>query len=333
MPKKRNFLGGMQNYDPKTGEYTKDSSGSSKKEETIKKNYPVNESVEEKPIKQFASFGKSSFNSVNSGYDGYSMSNRAREAYDKGEKPYSKWTKEDIIDSLPEEYRGELKKIPTDTLRAVFLKRTSWHHTGKYFNKTNFYSINEDVNVGEFLEEREADKIKERNDKQLEKEFNALSEEEKQKVYDDYNKQRYEAILHELEIKKKVALEFMKENKTPTEFEFLLSTLKSDNPFKIVRKEKGGIYDTEQILHYTDKPKLVKPPKWYDPDKIDSYTIEGSYYDNVDRDSMWGDLYPLGKVPTYADREKGLEHFFTKGDKMYDKELDKIMTWNGKEWE
>ena len=34
---------------------------------------------------------------MNSGYDGYSMSKRAVEAYGNGEKPYSKWKKSDIV--------------------------------------------------------------------------------------------------------------------------------------------------------------------------------------------------------------------------------------------
>ena len=33
---------------------------------------------------------------MNSGYSGYSMSNRAVEAYESGEKPLSKWTKTEI---------------------------------------------------------------------------------------------------------------------------------------------------------------------------------------------------------------------------------------------
>ena len=32
-----------------------------------------------------------------SGYNGYSMSNNAVEAYDSGKKPFSKWTKLDFL--------------------------------------------------------------------------------------------------------------------------------------------------------------------------------------------------------------------------------------------
>ena len=46
------------------------------------------------------------FGNMNSGYSGYSMSNRAREAYDDGEKPLSKWSKAEIIEAV-EEYAEE----------------------------------------------------------------------------------------------------------------------------------------------------------------------------------------------------------------------------------
>ncbi len=38
----------------------------------------------------------------NSGYTGFSMSNRAAEAYTNGEKPYSKWTKREILEKVRE---------------------------------------------------------------------------------------------------------------------------------------------------------------------------------------------------------------------------------------
>lgn len=37
---------------------------------------------------------------MNSGYDGYRMSNRAVAAYDYGEMPLSKWTKKEIINRI-----------------------------------------------------------------------------------------------------------------------------------------------------------------------------------------------------------------------------------------
>ena len=85
------------------------------------------------------------------GYKGYSMSNNAVEAYLDGEKPMSKWTKTDIIGAIKELVENEelivkfsiekLKKIPLNTLKDLCLNRSSWHHTSKHYNKTDFYSI------------------------------------------------------------------------------------------------------------------------------------------------------------------------------------------------
>lgn len=82
---------------------------------------------------------------MNSGYSGYSMSNRAVEAYEDGEMPLSKWSKEKIIREVVEYdhfTKEELKKYTKKVLTEYFLERSSWHHTGKFCNETDFYSIN-----------------------------------------------------------------------------------------------------------------------------------------------------------------------------------------------
>ena len=86
---------------------------------------------------------------MNSGYHGFSMSNRAVEAYNNGEKPFSKWTKQDILDVI-EEYKQdtvfyELAKVRAGVLKAHLLRKNSWHHTGKFCNCTVFYSIDFDL--------------------------------------------------------------------------------------------------------------------------------------------------------------------------------------------
>ena len=90
---------------------------------------------------------------MNSGYHGFSMSNRAVEAYNNDEKPFSKWTKQDILDVI-EEYKQEsddptvfyeLAKVRADVLKAHLLHKSSWHHTGKFCNCTDFYSIDFDL--------------------------------------------------------------------------------------------------------------------------------------------------------------------------------------------
>lgn len=88
------------------------------------------------------------------GYIGYSMSERAALAYSDGEKPFSKWTKKDIINVIKEEaadpssyYKIDnnvimaLEKTPVKTLKNAVLSCTSWHHTSSYYNHTNFYTV------------------------------------------------------------------------------------------------------------------------------------------------------------------------------------------------
>lgn len=79
------------------------------------------------------------------GYNGYSMSNNAVEAYREGEKPLPKWTKVDILDELSEEQRLAAVRISLSTLRELFLEYRGWHHTSSRYNRTDFYAIREDL--------------------------------------------------------------------------------------------------------------------------------------------------------------------------------------------
>lgn len=80
-------------------------------------------------------------------YVGQRMSERAVMAYEDGEKPLSKWTKSDIVELVLEKRNDfeekELNKYNKESLKA-FLTCSSWHHTGSYFNNTDFYSLDED---------------------------------------------------------------------------------------------------------------------------------------------------------------------------------------------
>lgn len=84
------------------------------------------------------------------GYNGWSMSNNAVEAYSNGEKPLSKWTKADIFDTIEEQEVElkcsieKLKKLPIKVLKEICLIYSSWHHTSNHYNKTDFYSLDVD---------------------------------------------------------------------------------------------------------------------------------------------------------------------------------------------
>lgn len=86
------------------------------------------------------------------GYSGYSMSNNAVAAYEDGEMPLSKWTKSAILSELAElDYSQEIqdvaKKLTVAQLKDIFLFKSSWHHTSKMYNRTDFYSVNPDVSM------------------------------------------------------------------------------------------------------------------------------------------------------------------------------------------
>lgn len=88
------------------------------------------------------------------GYRGYSMSNNAVYAYENGEKPLSKWTKSDIIESIQDAIDDEIvelkitieevKKLPAKVLKSEFLEKSSWHHTSNHYNRTDFYRVDLD---------------------------------------------------------------------------------------------------------------------------------------------------------------------------------------------
>lgn len=82
------------------------------------------------------------------GYCGYSMSNNAVAAYQNGEKSLSKWSKSDILSAIhriaPKKAKM-LEFVRLDILRSHFLYESSWHHTSSKYNRTKFYSIDEDA--------------------------------------------------------------------------------------------------------------------------------------------------------------------------------------------
>lgn len=92
------------------------------------------------------------------GYNGWSMSNNAVQAYEDGEKPLSKWTKKTFIDIIAdmtgkdeEEVKKALKPYAVSTLRSQLLGLSSWHHTSSHYNRTNFYSIETLETLDEFI--------------------------------------------------------------------------------------------------------------------------------------------------------------------------------------
>lgn len=121
---------------------------------------------------------------MNKGYHGYSMSKRAASAYINGEKPLSRWTKKAIIDAISEweETNSRLmtvdvNKMTRDDLIDRYIRYSSWHHTSKMINVTEFYQLSDTILIAD-SREMTADEIKSRDD-MISDQINAEEEVEK----------------------------------------------------------------------------------------------------------------------------------------------------------
>lgn len=93
-------------------------------------------------------------------YIGKRMSERAFNAYQEGAKPLSKWMKKEILDLVKEvrpDLVEKLSKVRKEELAKVCLIQTSWHHTGSFYNKTDFYEFDE--NSVEEITDSEIEKL------------------------------------------------------------------------------------------------------------------------------------------------------------------------------
>lgn len=84
------------------------------------------------------------------GYNGWSMSNNAVQAYEDGEMPLSKWTKKTLVyelsnapDTEPEEVAKVLKPYPLKEVKDKCLVYAGWHHTSSRYNRTAFYALDD----------------------------------------------------------------------------------------------------------------------------------------------------------------------------------------------
>lgn len=81
------------------------------------------------------------------------MSVNALIAHENGERPWSEWRKGDFDGVFVGNLQSFLKKLTLKELKTYLLRRSSCHHTGKYFNKTEFFEISADA-VEEFTAEK-----------------------------------------------------------------------------------------------------------------------------------------------------------------------------------
>lgn len=72
-----------------------------------------------------------------------SMSVNAAIAYENGERPISKWRKDDILNGLGRELVAALNldRYPAAFLKEMYLQPVAWHHTSRHYNVTDFYAL------------------------------------------------------------------------------------------------------------------------------------------------------------------------------------------------
>ena len=75
------------------------------------------------------------------GYCGKKMSNNAVAAYAAGEKPLSRWTKKEVLEEISTYSDCDFSKLTKAEILDNFFAHSSWHHTGMFYNCTDFYSM------------------------------------------------------------------------------------------------------------------------------------------------------------------------------------------------
>lgn len=108
------------------------------------------------------------------GYKGYSMSNNAVRAYEDGEMPISKWTRQAVIDWIADDLETDSSNIKLLKRYKDYLYYVSWHHTSKYYNRTEFFRVEYTLDEIQVNDQSALDRVK---SKEIKKEIDKLSEE------------------------------------------------------------------------------------------------------------------------------------------------------------
>jgi len=268
------------------------------------------------------------------GYDGYSMSNNARDAYERGEMPKSKWTTKEILDNIAvidPEKAELLKGVKLPVLRMYALENTGWHHTSSMYNVTDFYGISEDF-VENLTPERAA-------------ELKAMDVDEKQEAkfyrgdfdYIEWTGSRQHPKANPVHLKNVTI-----EERGSTYY------VRDDSGKLLVKKRIGS--NGTSVVNYEERAAQKRAGIEYDRQRFDSSSKEAldflgakfseedgfTYnYGDFERSSS-GNIYKLGRKPSRADYENGLEKFFKDGEiraNVNERGGYDVERWNGKEWE
>lgn len=269
---------------------------------------------------------------MNSGYSGYSMSNRACEAYESGEKPLSKWTKTDMFEAIAEYIEennvtftmSTLKKAPKSVITDLVLRKSSWHHTSSYCNETDFFSVDYDL-LEQLTDEKITDAITAHKvtgkEKPLEKKYKGSF------TYLEWSGTRNHPKATQI---------WLKDVWIEEKGCFYIVT---DQEGKQLVKKKIGSNGTSVTNYEEEERRRLKEEEKLRQMKKISSKAAWEFYESIKNNCSYsssGHIYICGRKPTRMDYECGLEKFFDKGEhRLYQDYNTKALlleTWDGKEW-
>lgn len=216
-----------------------------------------------------------SFNKQGKGYIGKSMSVNAKNAYESGERPESKWTKDLMIREIEE----NIDNVDSDVLHSLtkeelfreYFEESGWHHTGALYNKTYFYKLRDDIkhinkddikrikNNSKELKERRIKKEAEEKEKQIA--INKAQAENKKLVEEDsLRKSKYKPSAELVNKVKDLGLIFSANNEIIHDFK------KRNEPGFYTKSEShhDGIYKYGRYLYPSwAQENNITPEKFY----------------------------------------------------------------------
>lgn len=260
------------------------------------------------------------------GYIGSSMSVNAKNAYDNDEKPRSKWTKQEIVDEIERVTGLDASKLTTDELRSRFLSYAGYHHTGKYYNRTDFYEID----IPENLTQADIDKIiarrepKTREPKPKQRTMSAIVRFVEWAGTRNHPKRiEHREVVHYNSDDKMVQTSVGNKRMASLDIETAVEGKHNEEEIVAIdkkNKEKKIEQEKKELQAKTDN---LKAKRWI-----------AANYPKISK-SASGSIYPAGRKPTPYNYDVGLDKFFKKGERRLTPRDGKyvLQSWNGTGWD
>lgn len=268
---------------------------------------------------------------LGNGYKGHSTSWNSIYAREDGEFPLSEWTKTKLVDAITaaDPIKGQqCKQICLEALRCHFLKGAGYHHTSKWYNKTDFFALNSDA-----IECVTADKLSLLSTLKSPKvKTETTTGIFKYIVFVEVPWHRHHGFLYGGYTKPNIH----EVNPARIEAKGQFYTVYDASGNRVVRKKIGST-GTEVILD----PERSLPPDictFLSVPEISYKAFEAEVLDSLsDRFdvSKRGIIYPKGRKPSPEAFDNGLGNFFAIGEKRVGKDCFgnyRVEKWNGGWW-